>query len=226
MTNLTSVIRRRWAIAEASSGEPAATRDDAAPVPRAEGASGDRRNRAARGWAFGLLIALLVQFGLGMYVNLFAHIPLNHPGHRAENFFAGSYHSVAWAETSPHAPLILAFHAGLGLLLVPGSLWLAVLAIRGRRAGFVGCRPGRAVHPRRGVQRRQLPQLQRGRELLRDGAALRRRRPLLHRAPGASPQHRTSSPNGLTQARLDADQLGPRRMGELPHQPPPGLGDP
>jgi riboflavin transporter FmnP len=100
-------------------------------------ATRDRRNRAARGWAFGLLVALLVQFGIGMYVNLFAHIPLNHPGHSAKNFFAGSYHSVAWAETSPHAPLILAFHAGLGLLLVLGSIWLAVLAIRGRRTGTV-----------------------------------------------------------------------------------------
>src|SRR6516165_4545228 len=137
MTNLTGVIRRRWALTEASSREPAAIRDDAARVPRAERARKDRRNRAARGWAFGLLIALLVQFALGMYVNLFAYIPLNHPGHRAKNFFAGSYHSVAWAETSPHSPLILAFHAGLGLLLVLGSLWLAVLAIRGRRAGFV-----------------------------------------------------------------------------------------
>jgi hypothetical protein len=137
MTNLTGVIRRRWAITEASSREPAATRAGAARVPRAERARKDRRNRAARGWAFGLLIALLVQFGLGMYVNLFAYIPLNHPGHRAKNFFAGSYHSVVWAETSPHSPLILAFHAGLGLFLVLGSLWLAVLAIRGRRAGFV-----------------------------------------------------------------------------------------
>ena len=143
MTNLTGVIRRRWAIAESSSGEPAtgrepaATKDDAAAVPGAVRARRDRRNRAARGWAFGLLIALLVQFGLGMYVNLFAQIPLNHPGHGASDFFAGSYHSVAWAETSPRAPLILAFHAGLGLFLVLGSLWLAVLAIRGRRAGFV-----------------------------------------------------------------------------------------
>jgi len=137
MTNLTGVIRRRWALTEASSREPAATRDDAARVPRAERARKDRRTRAARGWAFGLLIALLVQFGLGMYVNLFASIPLNHPGHGANNFFAGSYHSVAWAETSPHSPVILAVHAGLGLLLVLGSLWLAVLAIRGRRAGFV-----------------------------------------------------------------------------------------
>lgn len=137
MTNLTGVIRRRWAITEVSSREPAAAKDDAAAAPRAERTRRDRRNRAARGWAFGLLIALLVQFGLGMYVNLFPYIPLNHPGHRPKNFFAGSYHSVAWAETSPRAPLILAFHAGLGLLLVLGSLWLAVLAIRGRRAGFV-----------------------------------------------------------------------------------------
>src|SRR6516162_10617751 len=137
MTNLTGTIWRGWAIASASSREPAATTDDAAPVPRVESARRDRRNRAARGWAFGLLIALLVQFSLGMYVNLFASIPLNHPGHGANDFFAGSYHSVAWAETSPHAHLILAFHAGLGLLLVVGSLWLAVLAIRGRRAGIV-----------------------------------------------------------------------------------------
>ena len=137
MTNLTTAIRRSWAFAAASGSEPAAATDDAAPVPRAVRARRDRRNRAARGWAFGLLVALLVQFGLGMYVNLFATIPLNHPGHGANDFFAGSYHSVAWAETSPHAPLILAFHAGLGLLLVVGSLWLAVLAIRGRRAGVV-----------------------------------------------------------------------------------------
>jgi riboflavin transporter FmnP len=106
-------------------------------VPRAVRARRDRRHRAARGWAFGLLIALLVQFGIGMYVNLFATIPLHHPGHGAKNFFAGSYHSVVWAETSAHAPVILGFHAGLGLLLVLGSLWLVVVAIRGRRAGYV-----------------------------------------------------------------------------------------
>jgi hypothetical protein len=106
-------------------------------VPAAVLATRDRRSRAARGWAFGLLVALLVQFAIGMYVNLFAQIPLNHPGHGAHDFFAGSYHSVAWAETSPQAPLILAFHAGLGLFLVAGSLWLAVLAIRGRRAGVI-----------------------------------------------------------------------------------------
>ena len=99
--------------------------------------TGGVRNLTLRRWAFGLLVALLAQFSIGMWVNLFTTIPLSHPGHGAHEFFTGTYHSVAWAETSPHAPLILAFHAGLGLLLVLGSLWLAVLAIRGRRAGFV-----------------------------------------------------------------------------------------
>jgi len=136
MTNLTGTIRRGWAIATASSREPANTKGEAAPLPRAAHAARDGRNRAATGWAFWLLVALLVQFGIGMYVNLFVSIPLNHPGRLPKNFFAGSYHSVAWAETSKHAPLLLAFHAGLGLLLVLGSVWLAVLAIRGRRAGY------------------------------------------------------------------------------------------
>lgn len=40
---------------------------------------------------------------------------------------------MAWAETSQHAPVILATHAGLGLLLVAGSLWLAARAVRGLR---------------------------------------------------------------------------------------------
>lgn len=137
MTNLTGAMWRRWAITEASRREPAVTAAPAAPGRAAAvRARRERRNRAARGWAFGLLVALLVQFGIGMYVNLFATIPLHHPGHGASDFFAGSYHSVTWAETSAHAPLILALHAGLGLLLVLGSLWLAVLAIRGRRAGY------------------------------------------------------------------------------------------
>jgi len=137
MTDPSGAIGRRWAIAHGSRRQPAATSGDTAPAPAAVRTTRVRRNRSARGWAFGLLVALLVQFGLGMYVNLFANIPLNHPGHGANDFFAGSYHSVAWAETSPHAPLILAFHGGLGLLLVVGSLWLAVLAVRGRRTGFV-----------------------------------------------------------------------------------------
>jgi len=99
--------------------------------------TGGVRNLTLRRWAFGLLVALLAQFGIGMWVNLFTTIPLSHPGHGANEFFTGTYHSVAWAETSPHAPLILAIHAGLGLLLVVGSVWLAVLAIRSRRRAVI-----------------------------------------------------------------------------------------
>jgi hypothetical protein len=102
-------------------------------APAAARAKQDSRKLTTRRWAFGLLVVLLAQFGIGMYVNLFARIPLNHPGHNPHNYLTGTYDSVAWAETSQHAPLILATHAGLGLLLVAGSLWLAVRAIRGRR---------------------------------------------------------------------------------------------
>jgi hypothetical protein len=137
MTNLTGAIRRTWASADASKREPTPAEGDAAPVPGAARTTNDRRDLTQRHWAFGLLIALLVQFGIGMYVNLFTHVPLNHPGHGAHNYFTGSFHSVAWAETSQHAPLILAIHAGLGLLLVVVSLWLAALAIRSRRPAVV-----------------------------------------------------------------------------------------
>ena len=42
--------------------------------------TGGVRNLTLRRWAFGLLVALLAQFGIGMWVNLFTNIPLSHPG--------------------------------------------------------------------------------------------------------------------------------------------------
>jgi hypothetical protein len=47
----------------------------------------------------------------------------------ARNYLTGTFHSLAWAETSQHAPVILATHGGLGLLLVAGSVWLAARAV-------------------------------------------------------------------------------------------------
>lgn len=102
-------------------------------------------NVAARGWAWGMLSTLLVQFGIGMYVNLFANIPLNHPGHDPGNFITGSFDSVGWAESSKNAPVILATHAGVGLILVVGAVWMAVLAIRGRRPAVTWASIGGAV---------------------------------------------------------------------------------
>jgi heme A synthase len=91
------------------------------------------RDLTVRRWALSMLVALLVQFGLGMYVNLFVPIPLNHPGHSPGNYLTGTFSSVTWTETSQHAPLVLATHAGAGLVLGVGSLWLAIRGARGRR---------------------------------------------------------------------------------------------
>ena len=90
-----AAIWRRWTITEARSSDPAAAEDDVAAVPRAVRARRDHRNRAARGWE--LLIALLRRL-----------LPQRGLG-----------------RDLPARPPILAFHAGLGLLLALGSLWLA-----------------------------------------------------------------------------------------------------
>ena len=80
-----------------------------------------------------LLLTLLVQFLLGMAVNLFVEIPRNHPGANPPEYFSGVAQSVTWAMLQ--GPLLLVLHAVLGLVLVAGSLAFAVLAIRsgGRR---------------------------------------------------------------------------------------------
>jgi hypothetical protein len=92
-------------------------------------------------WALNNLMfmaALLVQFTLGMWIDLYVDIPRDHPGTGSTNFFASALHSVSWAIL--HGPLVLAIHAALGLgVLVhsihnfswnlrwgtPGSAWAA-----------------------------------------------------------------------------------------------------
>jgi hypothetical protein len=66
------------------------------------------------------MVVLLVQFGLGMWVNLYARIPSNHPGTNASGYFAGVFHSVTWAIL--HGQIPLAVHAALGLVLSVGIL--------------------------------------------------------------------------------------------------------
>jgi hypothetical protein len=88
--------------------------------------------REIRRTAFGLTIGLLVQFGLGMFINLFVQIPSNHPGAKASEFFSGVGRSVTWA--IGHGAIALSIHAVLGLVLVLGSISLAVRGVRsGRR---------------------------------------------------------------------------------------------
>jgi hypothetical protein len=97
--------------------------------------------RRTLGFALGMLI---IQFLLGMTVNLFVTIPSNHPGARPPEYFGGVVTSVSWAVL--HGGLWLTLHAVWGLVLVLAALGTLAQAIRlgggGRitlaALGFVG----------------------------------------------------------------------------------------
>ena len=83
----------------------------------------------------GTLIFLIIQFLLGMAVNLFVTIPTKHPGANPPEYFGGVVQSVTWAILHGHALLIV--HASLGLLLVLNALGLLVVAIRTRERDLI-----------------------------------------------------------------------------------------
>jgi hypothetical protein len=83
----------------------------------------------------GTLIFLIVQFLLGMAVNLFVTIPTNHPGANPPEYFGGVAQSVTWAIL--HGHVLLQVHAVLGLLLVLNALGLLIAAIRTRAADLI-----------------------------------------------------------------------------------------
>jgi hypothetical protein len=83
----------------------------------------------------GTLVFLIVQFLLGMAVNLFVTIPTNHPGANAPEYFGGVVQSVTWAVL--HGHVLLQVHAVLGLLLVLNALGLLVAAIRMRARDLI-----------------------------------------------------------------------------------------
>lgn len=82
-----------------------------------------------------ILLVLLVQFILGMVVNLFVDIPKNHPGARPSEYFSGAAQSVAWAVTG--GPFWLVVHAGLGLLLLLAAIAALTMAIASRRRAWI-----------------------------------------------------------------------------------------
>lgn len=83
----------------------------------------------------GTLIFLIVQFLLGMAVNLFVTIPTNHPGANAPEYFSGVAQSVTWAIL--HGHILLIIHASLGLLLVLNALGLLIASIRARARDLI-----------------------------------------------------------------------------------------
>jgi hypothetical protein len=72
----------------------------------------------------GYMGVLLIQFGLGMGINLFIAIAQHHPGVGASNFFVGFFQSIVWGIA--HGPLLVTLHVVLGLVVLFHPIFLAV----------------------------------------------------------------------------------------------------
>jgi hypothetical protein len=69
---------------------------------------------------FAACLLLLVQYLLGMAVNLYVRLPARHPGASARNYFSGAASGLGWV--IPHGPAWAAAHAAFGLALVVAAL--------------------------------------------------------------------------------------------------------
>ena len=88
-----------------------------------------RRTWALRGNCFGAIVMLLVQYGLGMWVNLYGHLPASDHG---ANIATGFARAVS------KGPIALSIHAIVGVLLILSAAAALVRAIQIRRPTFVG----------------------------------------------------------------------------------------
>ena len=84
-----------------------------------------RQLRNLRGQTFGLLVMLIIQFGIGIAVNLYVTLPASDTG-------SGIFGAIGKTLSSSSASL--AAHAGLGLLISLAALVLIVRAIIARHA--------------------------------------------------------------------------------------------
>jgi len=82
-----------------------------------------------------LVFLCLVQYLLGMLLNLYVAIPRHHPGTSGSDYFERAFQSVLWGH-SPHRSTVLASHVGLGILIVLLSLGLALAAFRAAGRGL------------------------------------------------------------------------------------------
>ena len=81
-----------------------------------------------------LLVSLcLIEFMLGMGLNLFVSLTRHHPGATGSNYFSQSVQSVVWGLS--HGGL-LPFHVGLGMLIFLASVRLAVAAFLAPQLGL------------------------------------------------------------------------------------------
>ena len=93
---------------------------NAASAPTGSAPSVARLRRSS----FGAVLALIVQYGLGMGVNLFVNVP---------DADKGKGMGAAFGKAFSNGPAALAAHAGIGLLLVINVIVVLVTAFRARR---------------------------------------------------------------------------------------------
>src|SRR5215470_13534199 len=78
--------------------------------------------------SFGMTVALLIQYALGMVVNLYVTVPARDQG-------GGVLTAIGRAFAN--GPVALAVHAGLGLLIVLGTISLVVRSVVSRRRSLI-----------------------------------------------------------------------------------------
>jgi hypothetical protein len=91
--------------------------------------------REAHYLARAMFLALVLQFLLGMAVNLAVTVPAVHPGTAGADYFSRSLASVVWALASGAA--LLRVHVILGILIGLMAIRILILAPRLRRGGAV-----------------------------------------------------------------------------------------
>jgi ACR3 family arsenite efflux pump ArsB len=98
------------------------TSPQAAAPPSTQKPRTQRRQAGLRQANLAVLILLIVQFALGMGVNLYVTLPAaGHPGH------------ASWFGNGA----LLALHAALGMLLILGAIFVLVRAIMARNATLI-----------------------------------------------------------------------------------------
>ena len=80
---------------------------------------------------FAACLLLVIQYLLGMVVNLYVVLPGRHPGARAHSYFSGAASGLGWVMT--RGPGWAAAHAAFGLALVLAAL--ASIALTWRPGG-------------------------------------------------------------------------------------------
>jgi hypothetical protein len=81
-----------------------------------------------RRMSLGLTIAVLVQYALGMVVNLYVTVPARDQG-------GGIFTAIGRALAN--GPVALGIHAGLGLLILLGTIFLVLRSVQSRRPSLI-----------------------------------------------------------------------------------------